>query len=271
MTESSRHVVNQTAKRLGCSEVWGGNRSVDHAVELPGLDGWVYSSPLDPASAGGDVHYFSVCRHGTISRVALADVAGHGGSASSAAECLQSILRKHIDNWDQAILMSEINDAFRWTADASRYATAVVLGFQSETGDLLFSNAGHPPPLWYRAREKSWYWLQDDMPFAGETEDLPLGVIPGTIYSQTAVSLGVGDVLLLYTDGITEGTDRSNSELGYEGLLQIVDRLVGESPAEMVQDLISRIQSFRSDRPRQDDETLILLRRVSTLGVSWRA
>lgn len=271
MTESSRHVVDQTAKRLACSEVWGGNRSVDRAVELPGLDGWVYSSPLDPASAGGDVYYFSVCSHGTISRVALADVAGHGGSASFAAERLQSILRKHIDNWDQSMLMSEINDAFRWTTEPSRYATAAVLGLQSETGDLLFSNAGHPPPLWYSAREKSWHWLQDDTPFAVEIEGLPLGMIPGTVYSQTCVSLGIGDVLLLYTDGITEATDGSNSELGYEGLLQIVDCLAGESPAEMMQDLISRVQSFRSNRPRQDDDTLILLHRVSTAGVSWRA
>lgn len=159
---------------------------MDRAVELPGLDGWVYSSPLEPASAGGDVYYFFVCSHGTISRVALADVAGHGGSASSAADSLQSILRKLIDNWNQAVLMSEINDAFRWTAEASQYGTAAVLGFESETGDLLFSNAGHPLPLWYRDREKSWHSLRDDTPFAVEIEGLPLGMIPGTVTHKPA-------------------------------------------------------------------------------------
>ena len=97
-------------------------------------------------------------------------------------------------------------------------------------------------------------------------EGLPLGVIPGTAYSQTGVRLGIGDFVLLYTDGITEATDPSNSELDYEGLRQMVHKVAGESPAEMVQDLISRIQSFRGDASRLDDDTLILLRRVSTLG-----
>jgi phosphoserine phosphatase RsbU/P len=270
MTESSWHVMNRTTKRLACLEVWGGNRTADQAVELPGLSGWVHSSPLDPTLAGGDVYYFSVCSHGTLSRVALADVAGHGSSASSTAEGLRSILREHIDSWDQSMLMSELNDAFESRSETSRYATAAVLGFQSETGELLFSNAGHPPPFWYRAREKSWYWLRDRTPFAAGVEGLPLGMIPGTAYSQTGARLGVGDVVLLYTDGITEATDPSNSELGYEGLLQMVEQVAGESPDEMVQDLISRIQSFRANAPRQDDDTLILLQRVSTGAISTK-
>jgi hypothetical protein len=47
--------------RLECLEVWGGNRRVSHAFELPGLDGWIYSDPVEPAVSGGDVHYLSVC------------------------------------------------------------------------------------------------------------------------------------------------------------------------------------------------------------------
>jgi phosphoserine phosphatase RsbU/P len=270
MTDFSPPATNHATKRLACLEVWGGNRRVDHAVELPGLAGWVHSSPLGPALAGGDVHYFSVCSHGIISRVVLADVAGHGSGASRSAEHLHSILRKHIDSWDQSMLMSELNDAFKGRSEASRYATAVVLGFQSGTGELLLSNAGHPPPLWYRAREKSWYWLQDYTPFAAGRESLPLGLISGTTYSQIDARLGVGDVVLLYTDGITEATDPSSSELGYEGLLQVVNQMTVESPVETVRNLISRIQSFRGDAPREDDDTLILLQRVSTAGISWR-
>jgi phosphoserine phosphatase RsbU/P len=94
-------------------------------------------------------------------------------------------------------------------------------------------------------------------------------MIPGTTYSQTRARLGVGDVVLLYTDGITEATDPAHSELGYEGLMAIVDHVEGESPAEMVQSLISCIQSFRGDAPREDDDTLILLQRVSTVGIRW--
>src|SRR5213593_4685979 len=78
--------MNEINARFACFEQWGGNGSADHAVDLPGLAGWVYSAPLDPASGGGDVHYFSVCSRGSISRTAVADVAGHGSLASSMAE-----------------------------------------------------------------------------------------------------------------------------------------------------------------------------------------
>ena len=57
--------------RLACFELWGGNHSADHPVELPGLAGWVYSAPFDPGSGGGDIHYFSVCSKGMVSRIAV--------------------------------------------------------------------------------------------------------------------------------------------------------------------------------------------------------
>lgn len=268
MTESSPPATNHTTKRLACLEVWGGHHSADRAVELPGLAGWVYSSALDPAFAGGDVYYFSLCSHGIISRVALADVAGHGSSVSSAADGLLSILRKHIGTWDQSMLMRELNDAFESGSETGQYATAAVLGFQSGTGELLFSNAGHPPPLWYRARKKSWHWLEDCAPFAADVESPPLGLISGAAYSQIDARLDVDDVLLLYTDGITESMDPSNSELGYRGLLQMVDQVASESPAEMARNLISRIQSFRGAARREDDDTLIVLQRVSSTRLS---
>ena len=214
------NAMDEINARLACFELWGGNRSADHPVELPGLAGWVYSEPLDSASGGGDVHYLSVCSKGLLSRIAVADVAGHGRSASSMAERLRSALQRHTDNWDQSALMQELNGAFVHDSVESPYATAVVLGFYSKTGELLFSSAGHPPPLWYLARERSWHLLQDCTPFAVDIEGLPLGVISGTSYSQTGVRIDVGDMLVLYTDGITEamGLD-SGKELQAHGAL----------------------------------------------------
>ena len=71
------------ATQLECLEVWGGNKRVDHAIELPGLEGWIHSDPVEPANMGGDVHYVSVCSKGIISRFALADVCGHGRSIAT--------------------------------------------------------------------------------------------------------------------------------------------------------------------------------------------
>lgn len=254
--------MNDVHTRLACFELWGGNLSEDHAVELPGLEGWVYSQPLEPGSGGGDVHYLSVCSKGMVSRVALADVAGHGSSASSVAENLRHVLEKHTDNWDQSALMRELNEEFARDSKEGLYATAAVLGFYFDTGELLFTNAGHPPVLWYRAGNNSWELLEDGTPFAVDIEGLPLGLIPGTTYSQTGVRLDVGDTLVLYTDGITEAENPSGNELGQKGLLELARGLKVESPVQINHALMSGVQAFRGDGPRHDDETLVVLQRV---------
>src|SRR5215469_11713345 len=168
--------MSDVGLRLACFELWGGNRSADHPVELPGLAGWVYSQPLEPDAGGGDVHYLSVCSKGMVSRVALADVAGHGRGASLIAENLRHVLQRHTDNWDQSALMRELNEAFASQSEGE-YATAAVLSFYFESGELLFTNAGHPPILWYHAWDHSWDLLEAGTPFAVDIEGLPLGLI----------------------------------------------------------------------------------------------
>jgi sigma-B regulation protein RsbU (phosphoserine phosphatase) len=104
--------------------------------------------------------------------------------------------------------------------------------------------------------------LQDSTPFAVEIEGLPLGLIPGTTYSQTAVRLEADDMLILYTDGITEAMDPSGKQLGHRGLVELARGLATESPAEVIRALMLGAQAFRHGAPRRDDESLVVLRRV---------
>lgn len=254
--------MSEVSSRLACFELWSGNRSADHFVELPGLQGWVYSEPLEQNAGGGDVHYLSVCSKGMVSRVALADVAGHGRGASLVAENLRHMLQRHTDNWDQSALMRELNEAFAKRVVEGEYATAAVLGFYFETGELLFTNAGHPPVLWYHAGEKSWDFLEHGTPFAVDIEGLPLGLIPGTTYSQTGVRVRADDMFVLYTDGITEAMDPSGNELGHRGLLRMAREVGADSPAHVSRALMAGVEAFRAGGPRRDDETLLVLQRV---------
>lgn len=259
MTESGEAV-----RRLQCFELWGGNGKVAHPVEVPGLLGWVCSTPFGRAMGGGDVHYLSVCSKGMVSRIALADVAGHGEQASSVAGRLREVLQRHTDNWDQSALMREINDAFRQGVAGVRYATALVLGFYSQTGELLFSNAGHLPALWYHADDGHWDWLEDCTPRAKQVAGLPLGLISGTSYSQTAVELGAADLLMLYTDGITESRNESGDELGQDGLMELARGLPLSPlsrPVEVGPALLGALKVFRGSAPQRDDETLVVLQR----------
>jgi len=252
--------------RLACFELWGGNSMEAHPIELPGLLGWVSSIPFGQAASGGDVHYLSVCSKGQVSRIALADVAGHGESASAVAGRLRQILRHHTDNWDQSALMRELNDAFQLDAEGVQFATAVVLGFYCGTGELLFTNAGHPPVLWRHAETGAWEWLEERTPYAKDVDGLPLGLISGTGYAQTAVELSWGDLLLLYTDGVTESRNQSGEELGLEGLMELVCGLPvnsPEGPEAFGRALVEKLKEFRGSGPQRDDETLVLIQRAS--------
>jgi sigma-B regulation protein RsbU (phosphoserine phosphatase) len=254
--------IESTTSRLQCLEVWGGNRRVSHAVEVPGLTGWILSDPVEAADRGGDVHYLSVCSKGILSRFALADVSGHGESSSTVAKLLRQLIHKYIDTWDQSELMRELNESLRSRVEAEEFATAVLFAYFQPTRELVFTNAGHPPALWYHAVSATWDWLEPATPFARSIEGLPLGLIPGTDYVQLAVRLDWNDVMILYTDGITDARNAAGDMLGANGLLAMVRDLPVESPAFMASHLAAAVQNFRGTTIREDDQSFFILRQL---------
>jgi sigma-B regulation protein RsbU (phosphoserine phosphatase) len=254
--------------RLACLELRGGNRAAVYQAELPGLNAWISCRPLHPATRGGDLYYLSVCSQGSISRITIADVAGHGEDVSALAERLRDALREHADHWDQSALIRQLNESFLKVSVSGKYATAVLLGHYVETGELLFTNAGHLPPLWYRATLRKWTFLQEATPYSKQIADLPLGLIPGTDYTQTAVQLESGDLLLLYTDGINESSDDTGEQLGLERLLEIARDLPAESASAAGEALVSAVAAFRGGVPAADDETVVALHRLPAVNRS---
>ena len=180
---------------LGCVGVWSGNREAAFNGQLPGLATWVYSAPFE-SSRGGDVHYLSVCDEGRLSRIALADVSGHGAQVHVVAESLLQLMHRYISTWDQSAFMRDLGRTFGEAQTGSQYATAVVLGFHHELSQVAYTNAGHPAPLWFHAGEKRWGVLEEDELPGAVPSDLPLGLIPGTEYQQTFATLGPGDLLM---------------------------------------------------------------------------
>src|SRR5579872_2928146 len=89
--DGSQHV-------LQCMEIIGGNRAVRQTVDAPGLKIWIDSRPL--GLGGGDVHYVSTCGAGYVTRLALADISGHGESVDRPAVTLRKLMRKHINTLD---------------------------------------------------------------------------------------------------------------------------------------------------------------------------
>ena len=245
---------------LSCLEIRGGNGIALYCAQLPGLDAWVSCRPLDGAR-GGDLYYLSVCRQGSISRVTIADVAGHGEPVSTVAQGLRDALFQHVNEWDQSALIRQLNDGFLKGESGGQYATAFLLSHYAQTGELVFTNAGHVPPLWYRARLREWSFLWDATLYSKDIIDLPLGMIPGTAYRQTGVELEPDDLLLLYTDGVSESHDVTGEQLGLERLLDIAGKLPTGSAEEAGAALLQAVARFRGSAPLVDDETIVALHR----------
>jgi sigma-B regulation protein RsbU (phosphoserine phosphatase) len=244
---------------LACREIWGGNEKVVRRISLPGLEGWVASQPLDSGAGGGDVHYVSVCDVDVISRIALADVSGHGREVSRVTRKLLMLMRENVNVWDQSDFMRGLNEEFRQSADG-KYATAVILSYNRVKGRLAFTNAGHLPPLWYHASEKRWGWLEEEPAVRSATvAGLPVGLIPGTDYQQTVLDLPPLDLLVLYTDGITEAEDEAGHDLGRDEFLQWAREAPVNTAAAIGEALLQRLETFRS--VAGDDETLLVLQR----------
>ena len=249
---------SEKPRALVCTEVSGGNRKVIRTVKMPSLIAWVASVPLNEGEGGGDLHYMSVCDYDLISRVALADVSGHGSEVDDVTQRLQNLMHKHINAWDQSDFMRGVNETFGQSGD-HKYATAIVLSFHRVMGRLAFSNAGHLPPLWYHAAQRAWGWLEEGTE-AKKVSGLPVGLIPGTEYSQTVVTLKPSDLLVLYTDGITEAGNEAGQELGREQLLEWVRQAPVGSPRALGGELLQRLELFRG-KIRKDDETLLVVQR----------
>jgi sigma-B regulation protein RsbU (phosphoserine phosphatase) len=247
---------------LACMEVWGGNGAVTRRLELPGLDVWIYSSPAESGAGGGDIHYLSVCSRSMLSRVVLADVSGHGAHANKTAQALHALMRRYVDTWDQAAFVSELNEEFRGLASEGAYATALVLGLLRDSGDVVYTNAGHLPPALRRSMTGAWEFLPDQTDAdPNGPSGLPVGMIAGTRYCQSVFRLGSGDVLVLYTDGITEASDRDGEMAGSAGLLEWLSGAVADSPEAIGREILRRLSSFRNDNAI-DDETVVVIRKV---------
>jgi hypothetical protein len=113
-----------------------------------------------------------------LSRIVLADVAGHGQAVSATAATLGNLLRKHMNILDQSVLLQEMDAAFCREDDREEVqcATAAVFSNFRKTRDLIFTDAGHPFALWHDATENTWDWLNNKTPYRQATvEVIPLG------------------------------------------------------------------------------------------------
>jgi serine phosphatase RsbU (regulator of sigma subunit) len=250
---------------LACMEVWGGNTATFSAFEKAGLDIWLYSQPFGNHPKGGDVYYLSSCASGRISRMLLADVAGHGEDASQVAVQLRKLMRRYINTIRPHKLFEEINAAYSHASPGDRFATSIVNSYFMPTSLLSICNAGHPTPMLREARTGRWKPLEIE----DRTEDIPFGIADKAKYTQLDIPVQVGDMVLCYTDGVIESRNSSGTQLGIPGLQKLLSTLPADWPERILPELVKQIAERNSGGFHEDDVT-ILLYRITNRAVPMR-
>lgn len=257
-------IADNPVHELHCMEIWNGNRCVEKTVTSAGLHAWVFSQPYQGEKQGGDVHYLSLCVGGIITRVVLADVAGHGDRVRETSKKLRNLLRKFMNAKKQDRFVAELNREFTELETKEGLATAVVATYLSHKSTLLLTNAGHPRPLLYQQSQKNWVFLDEPKNTLVRGENFPFGLDPSTSYEHFVIKIESGDWLLLYTDAYTECCDMHDEMLGEEGFLRIVDRLPRtDSVSQFGRELNRLVSEFSARWPDDDDTTLIAIRFTS--------
>ncbi len=204
-----------------------------------------------PSSAvGGDYYdYFAECsRHIGI---AIADVSGHGLSASLLTAAVRTGVRFSAGICPEpAALAWQLNQLLYESTPANHFVAAVVGMLDRHTGLLRYCNAGHAPPLWITAGGHSLI----------SGGGLILGAFPDSVYDQVDIQLSPGDLLVFYTDGLTEMTNAEEEQFGLDHLAQVVTDNRELPLSKIIEAVRVAGRAHHGGGPREDDITLMLVR-----------
>lgn len=217
------------------------------------VDGWEASYHYEPhGPAGGDCCDLLPQESGDL-HILLGDVMGKGLAASMLMAHLQAIFRS-LAMLAMPIpeLMARANRVFAQSTGGSTFAT-LFYGRAHPTGELEYCNAGHCPPLVSRQGHVE----------SLQPTGLPLGLFAGAPYASASLRLAPGELLLLYTDGVSEARSADGHDYGTRRLERLMKTLVSRPGRELVAASLADLDAFRGPARSEDDVTLLVLLRTT--------
>jgi sigma-B regulation protein RsbU (phosphoserine phosphatase) len=157
---------------------------------------------------------------------------------------------------DLADMMRNVNLLVYQASSENRYATFFYGQYEPATRRLTYVNAGHNAPIILRKSDADWQTLRL------EEGGAVVGLLPNFPYTQATVQLEVGDLLLAFTDGISEAMNSADEEWGEERLIEASKSCEAMSAAEILARLVRGADEFAAGAPQHDDMTLIVIRVV---------
>ncbi|MCS7311570.1 MAG: PP2C family protein-serine/threonine phosphatase [Acidobacteria bacterium] len=222
--------------------------------EVPTFPGYEFAFLSRPAeSVGGDVYDFIPVSRAILG-VLIADAIGHGLPAALQARDVVVGVRMGVEEDLKIVrMMEKLSAVLRHVSMGSRF-TPVFYAEVEWNGNVVYVNAGHVPPFILRANaDASVQFLTVGGPVLG----LPMEVA----YQRSFERLQPGDLLVLYTDGITETTKVTGEEFGVQRLVEVVRRHRTEPLPAILERVFAAVDEFRDGLSQEDDQTLILIRK----------
>jgi sigma-B regulation protein RsbU (phosphoserine phosphatase) len=221
---------------------------------LPDVPGWQLAATLEPArQTSGDFFDLIPLPNARLGLV-VADVAGKGMGAALYMAVSRTLIRTYAVEFhaQPGLALRAANRRILMDTHTDLFVTAFYGILDPHTGTLTYCNAGHNPPYLFSAQNDG------TMQALGRT-GLPLGVLERTSWEQKTVQLAPGDLLLLYTDGITDAEDQTGKFFGQERLLEVAQANRDLSAPAIQDALLTEVHNFMGNMPQFDDIALIVL------------
>jgi serine phosphatase RsbU (regulator of sigma subunit) len=200
-------------------------------------------------AVGGDLFDYVVRPDGQLT-FAVADVAGKGTSAALLTAVVQGLFAAEAETLDApAVVVNRVNNALCRRAIGSRFVTAFY-GLLGPDGDLSYCNAGHNPP----------FLLSGGAVKRLESGGTVMGLFDHGDYETGHERVAAGDLLVLYSDGVTEAENPAGEEVGDDRLSAWLARAAGKSATDMVAAIQRDLASFCASAAARDDVTLMVIK-----------
>ncbi len=238
-------------------------QAIQHSLlprQLPKMEGFEIAAVSHPAEeVGGDVYDVQRVGEGTLGLM-LADASGHGlPAALQARDVVIGMRMGQAEGEKITATVSRLNRVIHRTGLTSRFISMFYAELE-ESGNMAYVNGGHCPPLLV-SNEGEVFELKTCGPV--------LGPLPDAVYRRGYATLKPGEVLVMYTDGVTEREDHRSKvneddivELGRDGLISTIRDCREKSAAEIAEKIIERVRVFGNGRPFEDDVSVMVVKRL---------
>lgn len=222
--------------------------------DQPNVAGWDIRFYTRPANdVGGDLVDYLEVSGGRLG-LALGDVSGKGLGAALLMAKLQATLRAAVTDFNGSLadLGTRINQIFVRDQVADRYSTLVYLEITPGSGAVRLLNAGHLPPVIVRRSA-----IEDTPPVAP-----PIGMLADSTYQEQEIELAAGDMMIVYSDGVTEARNGAGEFYGEERLMKLLERTRGLQAKDVAKLILDDASRFVGEEPFSDDLSLMILGRA---------